>query len=66
METINHITLNTGRIFEIEENSVDKDMLFTMKRIRHDALKESGADIVDETIFRMTEEEGCYVGTVLQ
>ena len=64
METINHITLNTGSIFEIEENSVDKDMLFTMKRIRYDALKESGANIVDGTIFKMTEAGDCYVGTL--
>lgn len=64
MGIINHLTLNTGHIFEITENSVDKDMLFTMKRIRHDALKENGADIIDGTIFKMTEEDDAYVGTL--
>lgn len=62
--TINHLTLNTGHIFEITENTVDKDMLFTMKRIRHDALEENGADIVDGTIFKMIEEGDSYVGTL--
>ena len=33
MSTINHLTLNTGHILEITENSVDHDMLFTMKFI---------------------------------
>lgn len=64
MITINHLTLNTGHIFEITENSVDKDMLFAMKRIRNDALKENGADIVDGTIFKMDEEGDAYVGTL--
>lgn len=64
MNKINHLTLNTGNIFEITENSVDKDMLFTMKRIRNDALKENGADIIDETIFKMTEEGNSYAGTL--
>lgn len=64
MESINHITLNTGNMTQITENSVDKDMLFTMKRIRHDALKENGADIIDGTIFKMTEEDDAYVGTL--
>lgn len=64
MSTINHLTLNTGHILEITENSVDKDMLFAMKRIRHDALKENGANIVDETVFKMTEEGNSYVGTL--
>lgn len=64
MGTISHLTLNTGHIFEITENSVDKDMLFTMKRIRHDALKENGADIVDGTIFKMSEEGDTYAGAL--
>lgn len=61
---INHLTLNTGHIFEITENSVDRDMLFTMKRIRHDALKENGSDIVDGTKFKLTEEFDAYAGTL--
>lgn len=64
MITINHLTLNTGHILEITENSVDKDMLFAMKRIRNDALKENGADVVDSTVFKMDEEGDAYVGTL--
>lgn len=64
MGIINHLTLNTGHISEITENSVNKDILFTMKRIRKDALKENGADVVDGTIFKITEEVDAYVGTL--
>ena len=39
---INHLTMNTGHMMEITKDSVNKDMLFTMRRIRKNALTDQG------------------------
>ena len=61
---INHLTMNTGHMMEITKDSVNKDMLFTMRRIRKNALTDQGAEILDGTIFKLTEEGDAYIGTL--
>lgn len=64
MESISHLNLNTGHIMQITKDTVKSNMRFKMEQIRRDALKEEGVEILDGTIFKLTEEGDTYAGTL--
>lgn len=64
MNAINHFTLNTKHNRVSYENEIDKDVLSNLRQITLDAQKEGGAELFDNTVFELTVEENCYIGTL--
>lgn len=64
MESINHFTVNTKHNRQIFKGEVAENLYDDLRQVTLDAQTEKGADIFDDTVFSLTVEENCYLGTL--
>ena len=64
MVKINHITINTKNNRISTPSDVQREMYFKLKDIVRNAQTNRGIKLFNDTIFKLTMEEDCYVGTL--
>lgn len=64
MNTINHFTVNTKNNIIQHEEDIPKELYFYLRGLIEDALSDDGIDLHNNTNFKLTIDEECYMGTL--